>query len=145
MSITRLDIVERNVEKAHIWVNGLAEELGTEDYPHAYRVLRGFLHTLRDHLSTDETAQLAAQLPIFIRGVFYEGWKPSAVPQRPREAVSFLTQVADEALLAGETEASFATAAGWRVLARHVSAGETASLEHALPEHIRALLRPDEE
>ena len=55
MSTTRLDILDQSVEKAHIWINDLADELGTEDVHEAYRVLRAFLHALRDHLSVDES------------------------------------------------------------------------------------------
>ncbi len=140
MSLTRVDIIDRSVEKAHVWVNELAEELGTEDRRHAYRVLRAFLHALRDRLSVDEAAQLAAQLPIFIRGVFYEGWDPSRTPEPVRDIDSFLERIAGEAVLAGETEASFATTAASRVLRRHISEGETESVLHLLPEHIRELL-----
>jgi uncharacterized protein (DUF2267 family) len=68
MTTARVDIIDRSVEKAHIWINDVAQELGTEDSHQAYRVLRSFLHALRDHLSVDEAAQLAAQLPIFVRG-----------------------------------------------------------------------------
>jgi hypothetical protein len=57
---TRLDVIDRSVEKTHIWLNELSEELATEDGHHAYRVLRAFLHALRDHLSVNETAALAA-------------------------------------------------------------------------------------
>jgi uncharacterized protein (DUF2267 family) len=105
--------------------------------------LRAFLHAVRDHLSVDESAQLAAQLPIFVRGVFYEGWDPSDVPKRARDIDSFLQRIAGEALLAGETEASLAAAAASRV-SRHVSAGEVASVLHVLPEHLRELLNPEE-
>ena len=59
MNTTRLEILDRSVEKAHIWINEVAQELGTEDVHEAYRVLRAFLQALRDHLSVDEAAQLA--------------------------------------------------------------------------------------
>jgi uncharacterized protein (DUF2267 family) len=140
MTVAHVDIVDRSAEKAHIWINDLAEELGTEDGQHAYRVLRAFLHALRDHLPVDEVAALAAQLPIFVRGVFYEGWNPSRTPEHRRDLDSFLVRIAREAQLAGETEASFAATAANRVLDRHVSAGEGASVLHALPQHIRELL-----
>jgi uncharacterized protein (DUF2267 family) len=141
MMITRLDIIDRSVEKAHIWINDLAEELGTEDPHYAYRVLRACLHALRDHLSVDEAAALGAQLPLFVRGVFYEGWDPSRTPEHARDLDSFLRRIAGEARLAGETEASFAAAAANRVLHRHVSAGEAESVLELLPEHVRQLLR----
>jgi uncharacterized protein (DUF2267 family) len=140
MTVTHVDIIDRSVEKAHIWVNEVAEELGTEDRQHAYRVLRAFLHALRDHLSVDEAADLAAQLPIFVRGVYYEGWDPSRTPERAREVDRFLRRVAGEASLGGETEASFAVTAASRVLQRHISTGEAASVLRELPEHIRELL-----
>ena len=40
MSIAHVDFMDRSVEKAHIWLNDLAEELGTEDRQHAYRCPR---------------------------------------------------------------------------------------------------------
>ena len=140
MTTTRLDVIDRSVEKTHVWLNELSEELATEDAHHAYRVLRAFLHALRDHLSVNEAAALAAQLPIFVRGVFYEGWDPSRTPDRARDLDSFLRRIADEARLAGETEASFAAAAAGRVLARHLSPGEAASVLRVLPGHLRAFL-----
>jgi len=140
MTVTRVDIIDRSVEKAHIWINDLAAELGTEDGQHAYRVLRAFLHALRDHLSVDETAALAAQLPIFVRGVFYEGWDPSGTPVHARDLDSFLARIAREARLAGETEASFASLAANRVLDRRVSGGEARSVLRMLPGHLREFL-----
>jgi uncharacterized protein (DUF2267 family) len=104
MTTTRVDIIDRSVEKAHIWINDVAAELSTEDSHHAYRVLRAFLHALRDHLSVDDAAKLAAQLPIFVRGVFYEGWDPSRTPEHARDVDGFLTRIAAEAQLAGETK-----------------------------------------
>ena len=143
MTVTHVDIIDRSVEKAHIWIDDLAEELGTEDGQHAYRVLRAFLHALRDHLPVGEAAALAAQLPIFVRGVFYEGWDPSRTPEHARDLDSFLARIASEARLAGETEASFAATAAKRVLARHVSAGEAESVLGVLPEHLREFLRSE--
>jgi len=140
MTTTRVDVIDHSVEKAHIWINDLAEELATEDGHYAYRVLRAFLHALRDHLPVDEAAALAAQLPIFVRGVFYEGWDPSGTPEHARDLDSFLRRIASEARLAGETEASFAAMAAGRVLGRHISAGEAGSVLAVLPEHLREFL-----
>jgi uncharacterized protein (DUF2267 family) len=141
MTVTRVDIIDRSVEKAHVWINDLAEELGSEDPRYAYRVLRAFLHALRDHLSVDEAAALGAQLPTFVRGVFYEGWDPSRTPEHARDLDRFLRRVASDARLAGETEASFAAAAANRVLDRHVSEGEAQSVLDVLPSRLRDLLK----
>lgn len=135
-----LPIISRSVEKAHIWVNEVAEGLGTDDRDQAYRVLRAYLHALRDRLPVNEAAQLAAQLPELIRGVYYEGWKPAATPVRYRDLVDFLDRVAAEAVLEGETSASYAVSAASLVLRRHVSAGELDSVRAILPEELRSIL-----
>jgi uncharacterized protein (DUF2267 family) len=145
MSTARLDVIDRSIEKARIWINDLAEELGTEDRHEAYRVLRGFLHALRDHLTVQEAAQLSAQLPIFIRGVFFEGWDPSRTPEHARDIDTFLWRIAGEARLGGETEASFAAAAASRVMSRYITPGETRSVLHVLPRHLRDLLSGSED
>lgn len=140
MTANRADVIDRSVENTQIRLGELAEEMGSDDRHYSYRVLRAFLHALRDHLSVNEAAALAAQLPIFVRGVFYEGWDPSRTPDHARDLDSFLRRIADEARLAGETEASFAAAAAGRVLARHISPGEAGSVLRALPEHLREFL-----
>lgn len=134
------DVIDRSVEKAHVWLNELADELGSEDRQAAYRVLRAFLHTIRDRLTVNEAAQLAAQLPELIRGIYYENWVPARTPARYRDVDEFLRRLADEAQLEGETEASYACTAASRVLHRHVSEGELKDVLAVLPEELRALV-----
>jgi uncharacterized protein (DUF2267 family) len=143
MTTSHVEIIDHSTEKAHIWINDLAEALGTEDHQYAYRVLRAFLHALRDRLPLNETAQLSAQLPIFVRGVFYEGWDPGRTPEHARDLDSFLQRIAREARLAGETEASFVSLAANGVLTRHVSAGEMDKVLNVLPTHLRKFLRSE--
>lgn len=129
-------IIERSVEKAHLWLGDMAAELGTEDRNEAYRALRAYLHALRDRLPVDEAAQLAAQLPELIRGIYYEGWNPSATPVKYRGFDDFLERISADALLDGETQASFAASAAATVLRRHVSAGEIDDIRAILPEDL---------
>jgi uncharacterized protein (DUF2267 family) len=140
MTTAHVDVIERSVEKTHVWLKDLARELRHEDQQQAYRVLRAFLHAVRDRLAVEEAAQLGAQLPTFIRGVYYEGWRPGAKAERYRDVDSFLAHIAREANLAGGTEASFAASAAATVLRRHVSTGETDSVLHAMPARVRAVL-----
>ena len=74
------------------------------------------------------------------QGAYYEGWDPSSTPQRYREPTEFLDRVAHEALLHGDTEASFAVSAAAAVLRKHISAGELDDVLHVLPAPIGALL-----
>ncbi|HSR25924.1 MAG TPA: DUF2267 domain-containing protein [Candidatus Eisenbacteria bacterium] len=139
--VTDVVMVERSAETMREWLNDLAAELGRPgDQQYAYRVLRGFMHTLRDRLPVNETAQFAAQLPELLRGVYYEGWRPSATPQGYHDLDVFLDHVAEQSLLAGETEASYAAEAAARVMARHISAGELDKVRLVLPRDIAAFL-----
>jgi len=140
MTTRHVDVIERSTEQAHIWINDVAEQFGTEDHQLAYRILRAFLHAVRDRITVNESAQLAAQLPLLVRGVYYEGWRPSATPEGYHDRETFLRKVADEALLDGTTEASYAVAASATVLRRHVSEGEIKDVLAILPAEIRALL-----
>ena len=140
MTTHHVDVIDRSVEQAHVWVNDVADEFGTEDHQLAYRILRAFLHALRDRITVEESAQLAAQLPTLIRGIYYEGWRPSTTPLRYHDRETFLRKIADEALLAGSTEASYAVTAAAAVVRRHVSEGEVADVLAILPAEIRELL-----
>lgn len=72
MPDTTVPSIAHTVEKTTRWLTELAEELGRPgDQQYAHRVLRGFLHTLRDRLMVDEAAHLGAQLPELLRGIYY--------------------------------------------------------------------------
>lgn len=133
-------IVERSAEAAHIWYRDVARELQTDDLHYAGRVLRTVLHALRDRLTVAEGAQLAAQLPTLIRGIYYEQWRPGAAAHHLAHDVDgFLDEVADAGRLAGRTEASHAVSAVSRVLNDHVSEGEMYDVLAILPEKLRTL------
>lgn len=138
--MSEVDLIDRTVEKTNIWLKDLTNELNSDDRKLAYRVLRAYLHAVRDRLTVDEAAQLAAQLPELIRGIYYEEWVPSRTPVKYRTVDEFLRRVAEEAVLSGETEASYACSAAARVLRRHVSEGEMHDVVAIFPEELRPVL-----
>ncbi len=140
MSDVDPSIIERSVEKTHIWLNDVAEELGTDDRQYAYRALRVVLHALRDRLTVDVAAKFAAQLPTLIRGIYYEDWDPSRTPLPIHDVEAFLDRIVQEGRMAGETEASIAVTAVAHVLRRHVSPGEIDDVLAVLPDRLKALI-----
>jgi uncharacterized protein (DUF2267 family) len=140
MSVGSVDSIERTVQKTNEWLSQLADELGTEDRASAWRVLRAYLQVLRDRLTMDEAAQLAAQLPHLVRGVFYEGFDPGHQPEPIRDRETFLARLAQRAQLEDTGEAERAAAAATRVLRRHVTAGELDDVMAQLPRDIREVL-----
>jgi uncharacterized protein (DUF2267 family) len=142
MTTAHLDVIDRSSQQAHVWINDVAEQFGTEDRQLAYRVLRAFLHAVRDRITVEESAQLAAQLPLLVRGIYYDGWRPAATPQTYHDRETFLGRIAAEARLDGPTEASYASEAAMTVLRRHVSEGEIADVLAIMPSELRDLLSP---
>ena len=95
------------------------------------------LHTLRDRLTVAETADLGAQLPMLIRGIYYDGWmtKPMTVNQRK----IFLRHIAAAFQDEAEVFAEEVVWAVFKMLQRHVSAGEIKDVKQILPAEIRSL------
>jgi uncharacterized protein (DUF2267 family) len=141
MATRTVDTIERNVHKANEWLKDLAGELGVEDREVAWRVMSAYLQVLRDRLTVDEAAQLAAQLPHIFRGVFYEGFDPGHQPQRIRDAATFLAAFGERAQLGDAQEAARAAAAVTRVLRRHIAEGEMDDALSQLPQEIRDVLQ----
>lgn len=78
--------LDHTVQTTNRWLAALAGAIGTEDREFAHRVLRTWLHAVRDGLPVPAAAHLAAQLPDLLRGIYYNGWDPAAVPiRRDRE------------------------------------------------------------
>jgi uncharacterized protein (DUF2267 family) len=137
MSATGLAVLDRNVEQTNEWLNEVAEVIGGSKQQ-AYHVLRGGLHALRDRLTVDEAAHLAAQLPHFVRGIFYEGYKPARMPSGERSREAFLEKLKAEAP-EGVPPEKMAEAV-FTVLKVQVDPGELAHVREMLPKHVAELM-----
>lgn len=135
----RVGVIDRTVEKTYEWLERLSRELDTEDHQHAYAVLRAVLHTMRDRIGPEVSVHLAAQLPLLVRGIFYEGWDPDRTPQR-LTLDEFLSRVEREANLKGTSEAEGATRAVMRVLWDELAPGTMDHVIAVLPEDFAVLL-----
>ena len=132
--------LDHSVERTNIWLAELASELGSDERYEAYRVLRAFLHTIRDRLTVEEAAELSAQLPMLVRGMFFQDWRPHRTPARYHDRSEFLARFATEAGIEDESAIAFAAEAALRVFRRHVSDGEVTDILAVFPEDLRELL-----
>jgi uncharacterized protein (DUF2267 family) len=115
--------VNETVGKANEWLWELREIGDFYTTAQAYTAMRAVLHTLRDRLTVDEAAHLGAQLPMLIRGLYYEGWRPSAVPIAQRSEHDFLMTVAHR-LGNAQINAEHACRAVFALLRNRISDGE---------------------
>jgi uncharacterized protein (DUF2267 family) len=138
MSATGLEVFDKTLHTTNLWLKEIGEEIG-EERRGAYHALGAVLRALRDRLTIDEAAQLSAQLPLLIRGIYFDQWRPAEQPKRVRHLEDFLAMIA-----AGEGEImsidpEHAARAVFKVLERHIARGESEQLKAVLPLEIRSL------
>jgi uncharacterized protein (DUF2267 family) len=139
MSATGLEVFDTTLHKTNSWLKELMQELGWEDRHKAYLALRATLHALRDRLTVEEVAQLGAQLPMLIRGFYYEGWDPTGKPLRIKDKEDFLARIQQQFRGDGRVDAEAVARAVFAVLADRVTEGEIEDVKHILPMEIREL------
>lgn len=143
MTMTGLTVFDETVHITNTWLHEITSRLGWDDRQKGYRVLRASLHALRDRMPVAEVAHLSAQLPILLRGVFFEGWRPSATPTKVRSVDEFLTGLRD----AFSEDRNFNAEAAFQevisVMRMHISAGEMEDVWRTMPVEIQALWEED--
>ena len=139
MTMTGFDSFDTAVQKADIWLKELMRELNTDSKSQAYLALRAALHTLRDRLPLDEAVDLSAQLPMLIRGLFFEGWDPSQTPIKDRHKQDFLFRIQQNYRADQSVDTEKIAKAVFRLLRRKVSEGEIKQVQGILPAELKEL------
>ena len=140
MSNTVLEVFDASLQKTQVWLNDLMSELDWEERPQkACLALRTALHALRDRLTVEEAVHLGAQLPILIRGVYYEGWRLTGKPVKERHKSEFLDHIATAFRDDDTVDPERVMRAVLKVLAHHISQGEAANVKHLLPKTLQEL------
>jgi uncharacterized protein (DUF2267 family) len=139
MSMTGLEVFDATLQKTNEWLDDVMYELTIEERKTGYVALRATLHALRDRLPMEEAVHLGAQLPMLIRGFYYEGWRPVQEPIKMHRE-EFLLRV-EEQLTGGasELDSEIVVRAIFQVLSRKVSKGEIEQVEQTLPKDLRQL------
>jgi uncharacterized protein (DUF2267 family) len=105
----------------------------------SYAALRAVLHALRDRLPVDEAAQLGAQLPMLVRGLYYAEWDPSKVPvQMNREQFLQRIRAAFPYEIEGDIEQLERTVL--QALRHYITDGEWADVKAVMPKDLAAAL-----
>ncbi len=139
MSGTGLPTFDETVQLSNVWLNELMDAVNWDDKHRAYRLLRATLHALRDRLSAHEAVHFGAQLPMLIRGLYYDGWRMPDLISKERTKSEFLAHVEDAFQQDPNSDTEGLVREVFRLLARHVSRGEIDDVRQMLPAEMREL------
>jgi uncharacterized protein (DUF2267 family) len=137
-SATGLAAFDKILQATNLWLDDIMEDTGA-DRPTAWRALGAVLRTLRDRLPLGLAAHLGAELPILVRGIYYERWEPSSQEPRPwRTSDEFLAEIAGK-LGQARLNVTEAARAVFHVIDHYVDPNRADNVREALPEAVRSL------
>ena len=130
-TVDKTNAILHEIEAAHGWPK--------ERRSQSYTAMRAVWHALRDRLTVQEAVQLGAQLPMLVRGVYYDGWEPSRVPMK-MSADQFLDRVRREFPYSVPGGIDPVMRSVLLALRRHISDGEWQDTLAVMPTDLRARL-----
>ncbi|MDQ2689226.1 MAG: DUF2267 domain-containing protein [Chloroflexota bacterium] len=139
MSTERAKLFQETLQNSIAWIHELSERSAIADDQQVYHLLCATLQALRDRLTIDEAVQLGAQLPVLIRGLYYDGWRPTHSPMRIRHRDEFIAQVAARYHAQPLPDLEAGVRAAIAVLNHNISIDEALSVIRTLPDALREL------
>jgi uncharacterized protein (DUF2267 family) len=131
-------VLDTSVQRTHEWLH----EIGPDNERAAYAVLRATLHAVRNRLPVELVAHFGAELPMLVRRIYYDGWRPAAAKLKAAQNKDFLDAMCRE--LKGHDELEeFEEVARTvlRVIDERVAPRQAEHVLDALPEKVRRLWR----
>ena len=138
MSATGLDVFDKTLQITNTWLGEIMDDPGP-DRQTAWRALGAVLRAVRDRIPLDLAAHLGAELPLLVRGLYYDQWRPAAQPERYRSLDEFLRVVVDGLGAIRPVNPRDAARSVFNVLNRHLPEGQVRKVREALPEEVRAI------
>ncbi len=138
MSATGLEVFDKTLQTTNIWLKEICEEIGP-DRQIAWHVLGAGLRTLRDRLEPDLAAHLAAELPLVVRGAYYDRYRPSEQPRLIHSRDEFVKCMEADLRNIRPVDPDQALRCVLRVLNRHVPRGQIDKVRASLPADIREM------
>ena len=136
MSATGLQVFDKTLQETNHWLKLMMGELGTDSRSTAFGALRASLHALRDRIGIENAAHLSAQMPMLLRGAFYEGWHPGSTPTRERHLDDFIDHVQAELPTGSTLNPAEAARACFCVMSQCIDPREMAKVRGILPHEV---------
>jgi uncharacterized protein (DUF2267 family) len=141
---TGLDVFDTTVQQTNLWLKDIMSRIETTDRHLAYQILRATLHMIRDRVGPEHAVHFGAQLPMLIRGLYYEGWRIADTPTRTRILEDFLDDIESEARRDLGADRKEIIKAVFQVIASRIDPGEVDKLIKVFPENLRSLWVDDD-
>ena len=142
MGSSSVSTLDHTVQETNNWLKAIAEQLRLDDRQQAYGALRAVLHALRDRLPPETAVNFGAQLPILVRGIYYEGWHMAGKPTKDRSAEEFANHVLNQLPPQFPIDPLTVTRGVFEILWERIDPGEFAKLMDHLPAAVRHLRAP---
>lgn len=139
---TGLDVFDNTVQETNRWLNSVAEELGGVDKHTAYGSLRASLHALRDRIPVKAATEFGAQLPMLLRGFYYEGFNPEKTPRTLRSEDEFLAAVEEVFAQSEGPETLMMARASFKTVNKFMTRGQVEQTRDMLNESFRDAVWP---
>jgi uncharacterized protein (DUF2267 family) len=131
--------ISHTVQQTQEWLREVEANAGLANETEAMSVLRAVMHQLRDRLSVEETAQFSAQLPMLIRGIYYEGWQPTHVPDKSVKTRQDFFDGVMTRLLPHRLAPEPMVKTVFAILSHHIEPGEISDIIGQLPGSLKEL------
>lgn len=136
MSANGLEVFDRTLQSTNGWLGRLMEDLGTSRQE-AWHILGAVLRLVRDRLPVDHAAHFGAELPMLIRGHYYDQYRPAGMPEKWRTDSEFVEKLEKGLDPVGPVEPKRAAVAVFGLITRELDAGLVVKIRDAMPEDVR--------
>jgi uncharacterized protein (DUF2267 family) len=138
MATTGLEVFDRTLHTTNLWLDEINAEIGPDRHL-AWHVLGAVLRSIRDEMQVEQSAHFAAQLPLLIRGAYFDQYRPAVQPASARSHDDFIARIQHDMDGSRPVNVQQAAATVMRTLNRHVTEGQVRKVRDALPKGVRAM------
>lgn len=141
MASTGLATFDNTIQETNELLKEIEVSMGwTDRREQSYSALRVVLQALRDRLPLVEAVNLAAQLPMLIRGLFYEGWNVSDVPIK-MDKEEFLDRIRENFVYSIDASISDMVKIVLLVVMESIDLAEAEKIKAVLPKDVADLIK----
>jgi uncharacterized protein (DUF2267 family) len=118
-----------------------------EDTEKAGRIFSSIMHALRDIISPQESLQFIAQLPMFLKAVYVNGWNMKKEKPKVKRMAEFIDLVRKHDGVAAINDFEYSDEVAERYvdttfiyLRKYISLGEMEDIRDGLPKELKSMI-----